>query len=229
MLVRTRSGSFRSAFIGALWLIVPLILVDLLWWWSGTIAWRFAIPFAIVMWVLAAGGALLAPEEVNEIIFRFSIGRLLASIVVGIITGALDLLAYLVLVYCLDLSNRLHPPQPIPLSFVAMNASGAFSEEIFFRLFLLSFLMWIPFLRNESGGLWSVRFWIANACQAGLFGGIHFLQGGSILLRGNWALRLAATPQTWDGMFLGVVYWRWGIAAAVACHFLSNIFLWFLY
>lgn len=109
-------------------------------------------------------------------------------------------------------------------SHVAPNVLGlvctAVLEEILFRGAL--FAMFATFLRWAWDRLFPnatlIPVWIANVLQAGLFGAAHIAVGRGVLKERPWYIRTLLISQTWSGLVLGCVYWRYGIESAILCH-----------
>jgi hypothetical protein len=96
---------------------------------------------------------------------------------------------------------------------------SAILEEIQFRAIifvaLIGLIRWVlrPFSRRAEG----TAFWTANMLQALMFGGAHLVLGMSNLLGKPWYIRLPVS-QTWGGVLLGCIFWKYGLESAIACH-----------
>jgi membrane protease YdiL (CAAX protease family) len=101
---------------------------------------------------------------------------------------------------------------------VAFEASV--TEEVVFRLFLLSAMVWVLSRgwRKERSEASSMSVWMAVVVSTLAFAFVH-LPG--------WEAVISATPlliasvlalNGIAGLVLGQVYWRFGIEAAIACH-----------
>src|SRR5207245_7000584 len=105
--------------------------------------------------------------------------------------------------------------RPLALAF-----ESAVLEEVVFRLFLLSLIVWLlgRGWRRTGTAPRAAVVWTAVTISALLFGLAHVPA---------WLSATAATPllvatvlllNGIAGAVLGQVYWRWGIEAAIACH-----------
>lgn len=105
-----------------------------------------------------------------------------------------------------------------------MLVEAAIQEEILFRLFLLTGILWtVERLGSFSGFIGSgTVFWAANVLQALLFGAAHAAEGDVVIDGLLWPIRIAATPQTLGGLVLGWVYRYYGVGASISSHVLSN-------
>jgi hypothetical protein len=61
-------------------------------------------------------------------------------------------------------------------------------------------------------------FWLANILQALIFGAAHVAIGVGIPYGRPWYIRLFLSPQTWSGLLLGWIYWKYGLESAIVCH-----------
>lgn len=154
--------------------------------------------------------------------------RLGLGLIAGALTGGF-LLA--VLVYALvpvepSLGARLHARAGAPLwQPLALAVESSILEEIPFRLFLMSGLVWLfsRGWRRGEGESKPAVVWTAVLLSALAFGLIHLpawlaaagltpLLVGCVLLLNGVA-----------GIVLGQVYWRLGIEAAILCHFAADM------
>jgi hypothetical protein len=101
------------------------------------------------------------------------------------------------------------------------------SEEILFRAIIFSVLaVAVEFIwcRLTSHGK-LVPLAIANVLQALLFGAEHIAAGRGVLNKRPWYIRLPLVSQTWGGVILGLVYWKYGVESAIVCHATTDLFL----
>jgi membrane protease YdiL (CAAX protease family) len=104
---------------------------------------------------------------------------------------------------------------------------GGITEELYFRLFLLSLLGLAArrLLAPGATGLPAVPFWVTN-CVAALFFGLgHIFNAfaGVPLTPVVWAYALVLNGVC--GLVFGWLYWRKGLEAAMVAHFLVDIVL----
>jgi hypothetical protein len=102
---------------------------------------------------------------------------------------------------------------------------GALTEEMIFRLFLMSALIWLIERTAKYRGPASARkvFWLANSFQALLFGIAHLSEGDTLTPWAPWYLRILAAPQTWGGVLLGYLFRYNGVETAIAAHAVGDI------
>jgi hypothetical protein len=104
--------------------------------------------------------------------------------------------------------------------------SAALLEEILFRAVI--FAVFVALVR-WAGSLTSrarlIPIWLANAIQALLFGGGHVAVGRGLLAGRSWYIRILLVSQTWTGLLLGCVYWKYGIESAIVCHITFDLVL----
>jgi len=71
----------------------------------------------------------------------------------------------------------------------------------------------------------STPIWIANILQSLAFGAVHTALG----VGGLEALPQYARPflavQTWGGLILGCLYWKYGLESAIICHVAYDLLL----
>jgi membrane protease YdiL (CAAX protease family) len=103
------------------------------------------------------------------------------------------------------------------------------SEEIVFRLFLLSAIVWAALLilrRLQPRASASRIFWMSNVVIALLFGVAHLPAWAAAT---TVTVPLAAAVIIVNGfvsLVLGHVYWRYGIVAAAIAHICADATLW---
>ncbi len=111
---------------------------------------------------------------------------------------------------------------PTPLEWLFRSLGAALSEEIFFRLGLMTILVWIirSFTRNPIFDKSSL--WIGNLLAALVFAGAHLPPVLSVDVP-NWNLViLIVVFNTLGGVVLGWLYARFCLLAAIFAHFLAD-------
>jgi len=126
------------------------------------------------------------------------------------------------------------PHPPFPTSFVASGAAGI-GEEVIFRLFFVSFWVWLISFVILKRRYLNVVFWVVAIFSALVFGAGHF---PSVMLIFGWT-SFSQVPKVLVGEVLvlnGVVsifaayYFRkYGFLAAVGIHFWTDFVWHFLY
>ena len=98
-------------------------------------------------------------------------------------------------------------------------------EEIHFRLFLMTVLVWLitKLLRAPAGGLGAAGWWTAIVIQGLLFGAIHAATGEGTLWWEPRAIQMLLEPRIVAGIVLGYVYWRWGLETSILAHIFADL------
>lgn len=101
---------------------------------------------------------------------------------------------------------------------------GGFAEEIVFRLFLMSLLVWIStkIIKTKDGKPTSVGIWIAIMVSTVIFGLGH-LGITSSLTTITPVVILRAVLLNGVSIFFGWLYWKKGLEAAMIAHFSADI------
>jgi len=69
----------------------------------------------------------------------------------------------------------------------------------------------------------STPVWFANVLQALMFGAAHIAAGKGVLKGQAWYVRLPLLSQTWTGLILGWLFWRYGLESALVCHLAFDV------
>ncbi len=98
-------------------------------------------------------------------------------------------------------------------------------EEIHFRLFLMTALVWLitKLLRAPAGKLGAGGWWTAIAIQGLMFGAIHAATGEGTLWWEPRAVQMLFEPRIVAGIVLGYVYWRWGLETSILAHVIADL------
>lgn len=98
--------------------------------------------------------------------------------------------------------------------------AGPITEEVVFRLFVMSVMAWVVYRVRKRAGL---AFAIALIGSAAIFAFPHLerpLPDDSMLA--GYYLAALMTKYTLLGVPLGWVFWRWGLPYAIICHSAAN-------
>ncbi len=108
---------------------------------------------------------------------------------------------------------------------VAVGFGFPIIEEIHFRLFLLTALVWmIARLRRAPVEKLGARgWWTAIAIQALMFGAIHAATGEGTLWWEPRPVQMMLEPRAFAGIVLGYAYWRWGLETSILAHVLADL------
>jgi membrane protease YdiL (CAAX protease family) len=98
-------------------------------------------------------------------------------------------------------------------------------EEIHFRLFLMTVLVWLitKLLRAPVGKLSAAGWWTAIVIQGLMFGAIHAATGEGTLWWEPRVVQMLLEPRIFAGMVLGYVYWRWGLETSIVAHVIADL------
>lgn len=113
---------------------------------------------------------------------------------------------------------------PLPKHHVRPDVLGVVAstilEEILFRAIvfvgLVALIRWAAKFWHGHSEL--ATFWIGNLLQALIFGATHVAVGIGIPYGRPWYIRTPLTPQTWGGLLLGWIFWKYGLESAIVCH-----------
>jgi membrane protease YdiL (CAAX protease family) len=108
---------------------------------------------------------------------------------------------------------------------VAVGVGFPIIEEIHFRLFLMTVLVWLiaKLLRAPAGKLGAAGWWTAIAIQGLLFGAIHAATGEGTLRWEPRVVQMLLEPRIVAGIVLGYVYWRWGLETSILAHVIADL------
>jgi membrane protease YdiL (CAAX protease family) len=98
-------------------------------------------------------------------------------------------------------------------------------EEIHFRLFLMTALVWLiaKLLHAPAGKLSAKAWWTAIVIQGLMFGAIHAATGEGTLWWETRAVQMLLEPRSVAGIVLGYAYWRWGLETSILAHVLADL------
>jgi hypothetical protein len=96
--------------------------------------------------------------------------------------------------------------------------SSTILEEILFRAIIFVGLVFLIRWASGPNGSQAGTFWFGNVLQALIFGAAHVAIGVGIPYGSPWYIRLFLSPQTWGGLLLGWIYWKYGLESAIVCH-----------
>lgn len=111
-----------------------------------------------------------------------------------------------------------------PWSRLAVAYSAAVGEEILFRLFCVSLIVWlsIKFITHRDAS-----FWIGIIVAACLFGAAHISRNAAEITLPLVSRALVLNGA--GGIFFGWVYWRRGIESAIIAHFAANVTIYLIF
>ena len=156
---------------------------------------------------------------------RLGIALLIGVVMGGFLLGLLIFLASKEPLLRTRLAERANQPAWMPW---ALAVEASILEEIIFRLFLMSGVIWLAtrILRAKRRDQASPALvWTAIGISALAFGLVHL---PSWMAAVHPTLFLVASVLALNGsagVVLGWIYWNWGIEAAILCHFAGDMML----
>jgi membrane protease YdiL (CAAX protease family) len=104
---------------------------------------------------------------------------------------------------------------------------GGITEELLMRWFLLSGTFWLlsRFWTNGEGAAAVGAFWIANIIVALLFGLGHLPATAALAKLSPLLISRALILNGAGGIVFGVIFWKYGLFAAMVSHFSADIVL----
>lgn len=104
---------------------------------------------------------------------------------------------------------------------------GGITEELLMRWFLLSGILWLlsRFWTNGDGSAAIGAFWIANIIVAILFGLGHLPATAALAKLSPLLISRALILNGAGGIIFGVIFWKYGLFAAMVSHFSADIVL----
>ncbi|MGB8681946.1 MAG: CPBP family glutamic-type intramembrane protease [Candidatus Binatus sp.] len=183
-----------------------------------------AVTAAIVAWLAPRAGVTPVPlfESwwLGQLRIRMATARVVAAAGIGAATS------YLAYYYGMALTGWLGTAVPKALlkrhtgSSVLDFCCEAILEEILNRAIIFVALIvlarWGSRLLSRTSEMAAI--WTANLLQALIFGGAHVALGLGVPRGRPWYVRLPLSTQTWSGLILGWIYWKYGLESAIACH-----------
>jgi hypothetical protein len=98
--------------------------------------------------------------------------------------------------------------------------SAALTEEIFFRLGLMTFFVWVLRSIVKKPAIDVPSLWVGNLLSALVFAGAHLPQ----LTYHGWGLLIPFVMfSTSAGMVMGWLYMRYGLISAIVAHFIGDL------
>jgi hypothetical protein len=112
---------------------------------------------------------------------------------------------------------------PTTLEWLLRSLSAALTEEIFFRLGLLTLLVWMIRYFVRKPGFDRSSLWIGNFLAAFVFAGAHLPPILSVDVP-NWSLvALVVVFNSLAGVVMGWLYVRYCLLAAIFAHFVADV------
>jgi membrane protease YdiL (CAAX protease family) len=160
---------------------------------------------------------------------------LLLAVVLGIIVGSL-IIAIDTLIFAPQISSQLgegaasgiQGTRPPPWQGLLAAISAGITEEVIFRLFVVSLLAWLGGLifQDEEGRPRAGVMWFAIILVAVAFGLAHLPATAAVGLSLNaLVVSRAIVLNGLGGIVFGWLYWRRGLESAMVCHFTADVVL----
>jgi hypothetical protein len=195
----------------------------------GVAAIYAIVTAGIVSWLAARLG--IVPFPLFER-WRFGRSKLQAQESPVLVSTGLGVASsFLAHFYALALTKWQGTGRALPKHHIAPTVLGICSstilEEILFRaitfVVLIGSIEWVSRILSRRLELAAV--WTANILQALIFGAAHLAIGLGLSRGSVWYIRLPLSTQTWFGILLGWIYWKYGLESAVACHAANDLSL----
>lgn len=158
-------------------------------------------------------------------------GRLKKALGVALVAGVVLPIVELVVI----VSTRMLQGKPVAFGFflppdtfaptweLFLSAIGAgITEEMFYRLFLLSLFAWVGGLvvRSREGLSWTGVLWVATFLAAFGFGLCHL---STATLDDPFSVGRSLALNGLGGLVFGWLYWAYGLESAMLGHFLADV------
>ncbi len=142
---------------------------------------------------------------------------LLPGMVVGLLLGGVGLFAQNSIPRSALMPGLDHPNT---FEWFLRCLSAALTEEIFFRLGLMTFFVWVLRSIVKKSTINVPSLWVGNLLSALVFAGAHLPQ----LVFHGWSLLIPFVMfSSSAGMVMGWLYMRYGLISAVVAHFISDL------
>jgi membrane protease YdiL (CAAX protease family) len=148
------------------------------------------------------------------------------SIELGIVGSALVIVFSLLYVPFPDLLRQSGISVPLWQSFLAI-FYGGIGEEILFRLFVMTLLVWVTFKikKTSIGTPTPIGVWLAIVISAVLFGLGHLPVASSYVTINAMTVTEAIVNNGIIGIVCGWLYWKKGLESAMIAHFSADVVL----
>ena len=154
---------------------------------------------------------------------RLGVALLLGVVMGGVLLGVLIFLASKEPLLKARLAGRADQPAWMPW---ALAVEASILEEIIFRLFLMSAVIWlVARIMKRRGQASPALVWTAIGTSALAFGLIHLPSWIAVVQPTLFLVASVLALNAVAGVLLGWIYWNWGIEAAILCHFAGDMML----
>jgi hypothetical protein len=192
-------------------------------WLSAVVEVLFFLTPASAVGVWLGKKVDLGPRFMRELVSRMSGGwehvrlGLLSAMITGLTLGVVGFFAQRAIP-----QSALMPGLNNPNTFewFLRCLSAALTEEIFFRLGLMTFFVWVIRSIVKKPAIDVPSLWVGNLLSALLFASGHLPQ----LTFHGWSLLVPfAIFSSTTGMIMGWLYMRYGLASAIVAHFIVDL------
>jgi hypothetical protein len=183
---------------------------------------------AIGVWLGRKVG--LGPRLLSELVSKAPGGwerlraNLNTSMIVGFTMGVLGLSQYLIPQGALGPGLQ----NPTAFEYTLRSLSAALTEEILFRLGLMTFFVWAIRSIVRKPAFHVPSLWIGNALAALLFAGAHLPHMLTFGTPGWSILIPLVTVSSLAGIIMGWLYMRDGLISAIVAHFIVDVVVYVL-
>lgn len=119
-------------------------------------------------------------------------------------------------------------PRPVLITLAALypftTVGAALSEEMVYRLGLISVLIWLVVrARPDARPRGVLLLWLPIALVGLLFGYVHVAENIEAVQLGGPIVSTLIAPQTWAGVVFGYLFCVYGLEAAIVCHAVTDL------
>lgn len=157
----------------------------------------------------------------DKLSLSFNKEIMLTSIIIAVI-------AALVLLGLFEIQKEFYPitakhQRPSKVFYILASFSGAVTEEVLFRLGIMSIIVsLIRYLRERDFPTKST-YWFAIIFSSLLFGLIHIPMTNNFLELTAFTISVTMIGNLITGTTFGYIFWRWGLVNAMLAHFVFDI------
>jgi hypothetical protein len=117
---------------------------------------------------------------------------------------------------------------PTALEWLLRSLSAGITEEIFFRLGLMTLLVWLLRLAVRKSSFEAVSVWTGNVVASLGFAAAHLPNVVTSGTAGSTVIIVIVMLNTVAGIAMGWLYSRYGLMPAVGAHFITDVVQWLM-
>ncbi|WP_248724734.1 CPBP family intramembrane glutamic endopeptidase [Seonamhaeicola sp. ML3] len=151
----------------------------------------------------------------------FNKSVILSSILIGTLVA-------IILLGVFEIQKQIYPVvavnnRPSGLFYILASFSGAISEEVVFRLGIMSLIVAIIQYLKEVEKPTNTMYWAGIILSSLLFGLIHIPMAGNFFEITAFTIAVTMVGNLITGITFGLIFWRWGLLNAILSHFVFDI------